>query len=245
MKPLLLLPLLGLTLCADAPAELKARLTQLQGHEAVKGQLDRQVWQQDKDGKDPAKVVSGSIQVYLEDGPLGIQMQVSQALLAQARKEQEAAIKDPEKESGTSKGLKGMNPVDLADGLSAAQGILRDLAQSTFLEEKADSFEGQPARLLLFKPEPKLNAQAKKAVKSMEASLKVWIAADGTPLAMEEQVAFKASRFFISFEGTTKTSQRFRRIGNRLVVLLKTEESSNSGLGNVSQRKVVTTFQPG
>ncbi len=244
MKALILLPLLALSLRADAPAELKARLVQLQGHDQVKGQLDRQLWQQDKDGKEPAKVVSGSFQVTVEEGPQGIQLMVSQGLLAQARKEQEAALKDPEKESGTSRSLKGVNPVDLADSLSAAPGILHDLAQSTFLEEKADTFEGQPARLLLFKPEPKLNAQARKAVKSMEASLKVWIAADGTPLAMEEQVAFKASKFFISFEGTTKTSQRFRRIGNRLVVLMKTEESSNSGLGNVSQRKVVTKFQP-
>ncbi|MBI3130259.1 MAG: hypothetical protein HYZ13_02780 [Acidobacteria bacterium] len=245
MKPLLILPLLFLPLRADAPAELKARLAQLQGHDAVKGQLERQLWQQDKDGKEPAKVVSGSFQMLVEDGPQGIQMQVSQALLAKARSEQEAALKDPEKESGTSRGLKGVNPVDLADSLNAAQGLLRDLAQSVFLEERQEVFEGQPARLLRFKPEPKLNAQAKKALKSMEASLIVWIAMDGTPLAMEEQVAFKASRFFISFEGTSKTTQRFRRMGNRLVVLQKTEESSNSGLGNVSQRKVVTKFQPG
>jgi hypothetical protein len=244
MRPALLLPLLVLPLCADAPAELRARLAQLQGHEGVKGQLDRQLWQQDKDGKEPAKVVSGSIQVFVEDGPQGIQLQVSQALLTQARKEQEVTLKDPEKESGMTRGLKGVNPVDLADNLSAAAGILRDLAQSTFLEEKAEPFEGQPARLLLFKPEPKLNAQAKKAMKSLEATLKVWIAADGTPLGMEEQVAFKASRFFISFEGTNKTTQRFRRVGNRLVVLQRTEESSNSGFGNVSQRKVVTRFQP-
>ncbi len=244
MRTLLLLPLLALTLRADAPAELRARLAQLQGQDPVKGQLERQLWQQDKDGKEPAKVVSGSFQVFLEEGPQGIQVQVSQSLLAQARKEQEAALKDPEKESGTSKGLKGVNPVDLADSLSAAPGILRDLAQSTFLEEKAEILDGQPVRLLLFKPEPKLNAQAKKAMKSLEATLKVWVSADGTPLAMEEQVTFKASKFFITFEGTTKTLQRFRRIGNRLVVLHRTEESSNSGLGNVSQRKVVTRFVP-
>ncbi|HJV89237.1 MAG TPA: hypothetical protein VJ623_02945 [Holophagaceae bacterium] len=244
MKPLFLLPLILLPLRADAPSDLKARLAQLQGRDLVKGQLERQLWQQDKDGKEPAKVVAGAFQVLVEDGPQGIQMQVSQALLAQARKEQEAALKDPEKESGTAKSLKGVNPVDLADSLSAATGILRDLAQSTFLEEKAETFEGQPARLLLFKPEPKLNAQAKKALKSLEATLKVWIAADGTPLAMEEQVAYKASKFFMTFEGTSKTSQRFRRIGNRLVVLLRTEESSNSGLGNVQQKKVVTKFQP-
>ncbi len=244
MKPALLLPLILLPLCADAPSELKARLAQLQGHDVVKGQLDRQLWQQDKDGKDPAKVVSGGFQVFVEDGPQGLQMQVSQALLAQARKEQEAALQDPEKESATSRALRSVNPVDLAAGLNAAEGVLRDLAQSTFLEEKAEAFDGQPARLLIFKPQPKLNAQARKAVKSMEATLKVWVSADGTPLAMEEQMAFKASRFFISFEGSSKTTQRFRRLGNRLVVLQKVEESANSGLGNVSQRKVVTKFQP-
>lgn len=244
MRTLLLLPLLALPLCADGLTDLKARLAQLQGQDPVKGQLGRDLWQQDKDGKEAPKVVQGSLQLYVESGPQGLQLQVAPGLLAQARREQAAAAKDPEKEAGTARVLKGLNPVDLAEGLNAADGLLRDLAQSTLLEEKADTFEGQPARLLVLKPEPRLNAQAKKALKSLTASLKVWVAADGTPLATEEVVDFKASRFLISFEGTTKKKQRFRRVGNRLVSLLSEEESSNSGFGNVQQKKVVTRFQP-
>jgi hypothetical protein len=244
MRTLLLLPLLALTLRADAPAELRARLAQLQGQDPVKGSVDRQLWQQDKDGKEAPKVISGGFQVQVEDGPQGFQVQVGPALLAQARREQELTAKDPEKESSTVRGLKGVNPLELSEGLNAAQGLLRDLAQATFLEAKTDTFDGQPARLLLFKPEPKLNAQARKAVKSLEATLKIWVAADGTPLGMEEAVAFKASRFFVSFEGSSKTSQRFRRLGNRLVVVQRVEESTNAGLGATSQRKVMTKFVP-
>ena len=244
MKRLACLALALLPLRADGLTDLRTRLGQLQGQDAVKGQLGRDLWQQDKDGKEAAKVLQGSLQVYVEAGPQGLHLQVAPSLLAQARREQEATLKDPEKDSATARVLKGMNPVDLAEGLNAADGLLRDLAQSTLLEEKADTFEGQPARLLLLKPEPKLNAQAKKAVKSLVASLKVWVAPDGTPLALEEEVTFKASRFFISFEGTTKKKQRFRRVGNRLVSLVAEEESSNSGFGNVQQKKVVTRFQP-
>lgn len=244
MRILLLLPLLLLTLRADAPAELRARLTQLQGQDPVKGAVDRQIWQQDKDGKDAPKVVSGSLQFRLEDGPQGLQVQVAPALLLQARREQEATLQDPEKEGPTVKALKGLNPLDLAEGLNAAQDLLRDLAQATFLEAKADTFEGQPVRLLRFKPEPKLNAQARKAVKSLEAELKVWVAPDGTPLASEQASAFKASRFFVSFEVSTKVFRRFRTVGSRLVVVQKVDENSNSGLGTVSQRKTVTRFVP-
>lgn len=244
MRTLLLLPLIAFTLRADAPAELRTRLTQLQGQDPVKGSVERQIWQQDKDGKEAPKVVSGSLQVRVEDGPQGLQLQVGSGVLAQARKEQEATLKDPEREGAMVRGLKGMNPLDLAEGLNAAQDLLRDLAQATFLEAKAEAFEGQPARLLLFKPEPKLNAQARKAVKSLEATLKVWVAPDGTPLAMEEASTFKASRFFVSFEGASKVFRRYRTVGSRLVVVQKVEESSNAGLGAVSQRKTVTKFAP-
>ena len=244
MKRLACLALALLPLRADGLTDLRARLAQLQGQDPVKGQLGRDLWQQDQDGKEAPKVVQGSLQLFVEAGPQGLHLQVGPGLLAQARREQEAALKDPEKEPGTARVLKGLNPVDLAEGLNAADGLLRDLAQATLLEEKAEAFEGQPARLLVLKPEPKLNAQARKALKSLTATLKVWVAADGTPLALEEAVAFKASRFFISFEGTTKKKQRFRRVGNRLVSLLEEEESQNSGLGNVQQKKVVTRFQP-
>ncbi len=244
MKALACLALALLPLQADGLSDLKARLTQLQGQDPVKGHMGRDLWQQDRDGKETPKVVQGSFQVYVEAGPQGLQMQVGQNLLAQARREQEAAVKDPEKDSSTTRVLKGINPVDLAEGLSAADGLLRDLAQCTLLEEKADTFDGQPARLLVLKPEPKLNAQAKKALKSLTATLKVWVGPDGTPLATEEAVDFKASRFLISFEGSTRKKHRYRRLGNRLVSLLVEEESSNSGFGNVQQKKVVTRFQP-
>jgi hypothetical protein len=242
MRALFLLA--ALPLMADGLSDLKTQLGQLQGQDPVKGQLDRQLWQKDQDGKEAPKLIQGSFQVYLEDGPQGLRVQVPQGLLAQARKEQQANLKDPDKEPPTARALRSTNPVDLSDCLNGADGLLRDLAQSSLLEERNDTFEGQPAKLLILKAEPKLNAQARKAMKSMDASLKVWIGADGIPLALEESVAWKASRFFISFEGTQKNSQRFRRVGNRLLVLQKTEESSNSGFGTTSQRKTVTKFQP-
>lgn len=233
-----------LPLCADGLSDLRAQLARLQGQEAVKGQLERRLWQKDQDGKEAPKVLQGAFQVFVEDGPQGLRLQIPRVLLSQAEREQQDAAKDPEKDPPTVRVLKGLNPADLAEHLSAAEALLRELASAQLLEERTEAFEGQPARLLVLKTEPKLNAQARKAVKSMQASLKVWVAADGSPLALEEEAAWKASRFFISFEGTQKSSQRFRRVGNRLVVLQRTEESSNSGLGTTSQRKTVTTFQP-
>ncbi len=242
MRALFLLA--ALPLMADGLSDLKNQLGQLQGQEPVKGQLDRQLWQKDQDGKEAPKLIQGSFQVYLEDGPQGLRVQVPQGLLVQARKEQQASLKDPDKEPPTARALRSTNPVDLSDCLNGADSLLRDLAQSSLLEERNDTFEGQPAKLLILKGEPKLNAQARKAMKSMDASLKIWIGADGTPLALEESVVWKASRFFISFEGSQKNSQRFRRVGNRLLVLQKTEESSNSGFGATSQKKTITKFQP-
>lgn len=242
MRALFLLA--ALPLMADGLSDLKTQLGQLQGQEPVKGQLDRYLWQKDQDGKEAPKVFQGSFQLFLEDGPQGLRVQVPHNLLVQAQKELLASMKDPEKEPPTARALRSTNPVDASDCLNAADSLLRDLAQSSLIEEKNDAFEGQPARLLILKGEPKLNAQARKAMKSMNASLKVWVAADGTPLALEESVEWKASRFFISFEGSQKNSQRFRRIGNRLLMLQKTEESSNSGFGATSQRKTVTKFQP-
>lgn len=236
--------LLALPLCADGLSDLRARLGKFQGQTPVKGQVERQLWQKDQDGKEAPKIFQGAMTFQVEDGPGGLRIQIPQALMSQARKERMASLQDPEKTPPTARVLSSAGPMEVADVLDAAEGLLRDLAQSTLLEEKADAFEGQPAKLLVLKAEPKLDAQARKAMKSMQATVKVWLDAEGLPLAYEKSVAWKASRFFISFEGTQRNLQRFRRLGDRLVAVQKTEENSNRGMGNTNETKKVTKFVP-
>ena len=237
--PILLLAL-ALPLSANGLDDLRSALQKLHGPEPVKAALDHSFWRQVTDDKKPV-ISQGRISAQLEENSQGLRILWAQPTLQQAFKELAAQEREPDKTTPTRTALKNIDPLEAAETLNHAEALLRDLSQAQVLEERADTWQGRPAKLLVLKLTPKIPESQKKYLKELKVEAKVWVGPDGLPLAFSSQVAYRGSRMFISFEGGNTQELQFTRVGNRLVVTRAASEDHNSGFGASSQTKKTTT----
>lgn len=224
---------------ADTLSELKGTLMRLNGQEPIKANVEYQFWNKQGDEKKPV-ITEGKATTLVEEGPQGLKMSWSRGLIQAAAEEARAKALDPEKKTPTRRAIEGLKAIEVNDYLNGAEELLRTLDQSQLIEEKVEAWQGKPARLLQFKVTPRLDQQQKKYVKEMEATAKVWVGADGLPLAAESQVRMKGRALLvISFEQQQKEEFQFLRAGNRLVVVHHVQENSGSGGGEKGQSKSV------
>ncbi|GLH74870.1 hypothetical protein GETHLI_33720 [Geothrix limicola] len=224
---------------ADALSDLRGALARLNGQEPVKANLVYQFWSQQGDDKQPV-VTEGRANSQVEDGPQGLKICWNRSLIQTAAQEARAKALDPEKKTPTRRAIEGVKAIDVAEYLNGSDELLRTLDQAQLIEEKAETWQGRPARLLSLKVTPRLGQRDKKYVKELEATAKIWIGADGLPLASETQVHMKGRALLvISFEQNQKQEYRYVRAGNRLVVVHHVDESSGSGGGEKGQTKTV------
>jgi hypothetical protein len=237
LAPLLLC--LCLPLNADGLSDLRAALQNLHGAGPVKATLEYDFWRQTTEDKKPV-VSQGKATAQVEDGPQGLRITWSRALLQQAARESTAQAQQPDRPTPIRTALRGVDVVDLAEDLDHAGALLRDLDQAQLLEEKAESWQGHPAHLLILKLSPKIPESQRKYLKELKVDARVWVGADGLPLAYASAVSFKGSRFFIHFEGASSQERQFAHVDGRLVVVRTTREDQNTGLGMSSQSRKVT-----
>lgn len=244
-RPLMLAATLLVAHClhADALGDLKGRLATLKGADPVKASVDYQTWSRTLEDKKP-RIVQGRATAWVEDGPQGLRLHWSRALLQQAVQEARARAQDPEKETGTRSALRGIDPLEIGEKLNYAEALLREMEemQAQLQEERADTFHGQPAKLLVLKAMPRMREDQRKAMKEFQATFRIWLGADGLPLGCHSSVAFKASKFLIKFEGGNSEEVRLMRSGDRLVATSIVRESHGSGLGQQSQNKTTLTI---
>ena len=102
-------------------------------------------------------------------------------------------------------------------------------------------WKGKPARLLVFNIGLGLDEEERKALKSSEAYLKLWLDGDNVPIAMERDIQAKFSKFLIGYRLHEHDNREYQRAGGRLVVLRATRDSSGSGLGHTDEVHTTTT----
>lgn len=238
--PILLLSLI-VPLGANGLDDLRGALQRLQGADPVKATLEHSFWRQTTDDKKPV-VSQGKVSAQLEEGPQGLRVTWSKPTLQQAARELAVQEKEPDRPAPTRTALRNLDPVETAESLNHAEALLRDLAQAQLQEERAEPWQGRPARLLLLKVLPKVPEAQRKYLKELKVDAKVWVGPDGLPLAFASTVAYKGSRMFISFEGGSSQERQFAKVGGRLVVTKATSEDRNAGFGASNQTKKVTTL---
>lgn len=236
----LLLSLLATTAPAATLDDLKATLRSLGGSQPIAGNLDIETWQE-REEDDKPKVEQGSSTVRFEDSAAGLHLLFGTAELDRAAAE--ARGKDPEKPTPTRDALRAIDPVEVAELLSYAPALARQLDHAQLLSEKQTTFEGAPARQIDLKLSPPIPASQKKHIKSSTFTLRLWLGDDGAPLAAEESTSIKAKMLMMSFENRESQSFRFTRRGDRLVVLSRRSESSGSGFGQKFRSKTTHTVR--
>lgn len=238
--PILVLSL-TLPLAANGLDDLRSSLQKLPGGDPVKATLEHSFWRQTTEDKKPV-VSQGKVSAQLEEGPQGLRVTWSKPTLQQAARELAVQEKEPDRPAPTRSALRNLDPVETAESLNHAEALLRDLAQAQLQEERAETWQGHPARLLVLKLTPRIPEAQRKYLKELKVDARVWVGPDGLPLAAATTVAFKGSRMFISFEGGSSQERQFAKVGGRLVVTKATSEDRSAGLGTSTQTKKVTTL---
>jgi hypothetical protein len=227
---------------ADSGSELKSTLARLTGREPVKARVELDISSGDTDAVKPAGAI-GTVTAAVEDGPEGMKILWNRAVMTTADEEHRAQIRNPEAKTPTRRAMDGLSASRLSDYLDAAPELLRTLDEAVFVEEKAETWEGQPARLLAFKLTPRMDERTRKMIKELDATVRIWIGADGFPLAAERRMQLKGRAYLvISFESTESEEFHFKHIGDRLVVVRHVKESSGSGGGQNNHQKTIANL---
>ncbi|HEV7516180.1 MAG TPA: hypothetical protein VGR07_07755 [Thermoanaerobaculia bacterium] len=222
---------------ADGLAEVRAALGRLNGRDPIRAAVEVQIFTETKeDGKPRPEQGKGTVRV--EDGPEGLKVTYSNALLERAAQEARLHRADPERTTPTEAVLREINGLDLAQSLSFAGPLALRVERATVLEERPEALAGRPAKLVVLKVEPSLPEAERKHVKESKLTLKLWLGPDGVPLAAESIMQIKAGFLFLVF--TTENRERWdlARVGNRLVVTRRHQETSGAGLGQEFKRRV-------
>jgi hypothetical protein len=186
----------------------------------------------------------GRVTVTAAAGPDGLQVGWSPTVLAEADREAQRRIAEPEAVTPVRDALFDLKPLDLAHALDAAPELLRALQQAELVERRAEVRDGAPVTLLILKVTPALGSRERRYVKEVAGVVRLWLSADGLPVAAEQEVKASGRAFLVvTFESVQQESFRFARVGDRLVVIHHETEQRSAGAGDKSRRRTVTDLE--
>ncbi len=240
MRLLLLLLLAApALLCADGLTDLRATLQKMQSDQPLRARVEIRTRRLggESDKQKQSQAISA---VLVESGPQGLILSWSPEQIKQSRKAAWAETANPDAPKSDLATLKALAAGEALNLLDAADPLRRGLEKAVLQEDRRDTYQGKPVRLLVIKVELGLDEEERKALKSSEAILKLWLDGDGVPLAMERDVQARFSKFLIGFRVHEHETREFQRAGGRLVVTRASKDSSGSGLGHSDESHTTT-----
>ena len=229
---------------ADGLADLQAALGRLQGLTPVKATLDVQSLERHGEGKDVDERV-GQASIAIEDSARGLQVTYSRDLVARMDAESRQKGRDPKARTPTLWALGRLDSSDIDPMVSAVSTISRWIDEAVFTGEKPEAWQGRPSRLLHFTlPVTRVPESQRKYVKDYDATLDIWIGADGAPLASALRTVVKGRAFVVvSFEAHDESDATYGVVGDRLVTLRRETRNTSTGAGERSEQRVVKSLQ--
>lgn len=243
MRLLLLLLASAGTVLADSTSDLRSTLQRLNGRDPVKAQVTFEL--ANRSGDDAKAAVEPSqATVVVDDGPEGMRMFWNREMIDRVFADGPGTGDKSAKRRSPRQAMDGLNVTTLNEYLNASPKLLRSMEHAELAEEKSDTWDGQPARLLVFKLNPPLDERSKKYIKEMDAQAKVWLTPAGVPLAIESTAHVKGRALLvISFESEEVEKFRFAQVGARLVVTRHEKQVQSSGAGERGVRNTRATLK--
>ncbi len=229
---------------ADGLADLKAALARSGAAAPLKALAETHTWRKLGEGKD-AEEESGQASVAVEESARGLGVTYSRPTLARVEGELRAKGKNPNSKTPTLDALAELDTRDMLALTSAAAGLARRIERDAYQGERADAWQGKPARLLTFEaPITSLSERERKYAKKFLSQLDVWIAPDGAPLASRARMTMSGRAFVVvSFEATHEEDSVYAVAVDHLLVTRRESHDRSAGAGERDERKVVTTLQ--
>lgn len=226
---------------ADGLTDLRASLAKFDGKAAISAKLSMQKNSKSGDSDEP-KSSSAQASVNASSSNGALQISYDAATLAKVEAEANKRSGDNEAVTPLADLLRDTTPTQVNSLLSYAGQLTRRLEQATLKEDKADSLDGKPARLLVF--DIPLNAPAKDraSMKEYAGTLKVWLDSAGVPFAFDQEQVFSGRRMLISFKGSNSDIGTLQKVDERLVVVKLKRGQSFSGFGQSSDSTTTATL---
>jgi len=224
---------------ADTRSDLESALRSLGGHDPIRARVDLELFNWASDAKSPP----------IDGGRASAQVEATQAGLSihwDRRQLDEATRPDPESAAtadSTRRAMAALSVPQVLTYLNIARDIAAAIDGAELTHEERAELNGQTVRLLTFKLDPKLDEKNRKYIKEIEATARIWVGADGVPLAAERGHRLKGrAMLVISFEAEESERFEFARTGDRLVVTRHTKEGRGSGAGESNKHKSSATL---
>ncbi|WP_394779487.1 hypothetical protein [Undibacterium sp.] len=229
---------------ADGLSDLKTALARYQAQTPLKASLELKTWSKHGEGKELDET-NGLASVTVEENVRGSQVSYSRDVLNRMEAEAKAGAKDEKAKTPTITALKELSISELRGMSNAAGALLLSLEKLNFKSERAETWNGKPARVLTFEASlENQQARDKKYVRKLEGTTEIWIAADGTPLADRSRLNISGRALLvISFEMVNNEDHVYSLVGDRLVVLRKEIYTKGSGAGEKGEGRIIKTLQ--
>ncbi|MEP6936490.1 MAG: hypothetical protein ABI871_00305 [Chthoniobacterales bacterium] len=182
----------------------------------------------------------GTSSVIVESGPQGLKLSWSPEQIKQSRKAAWEKTANPDAPKSKLATLTALDAGEALNLLDAADPLRRWLENALLQEDKPDAFEGKSARLLVIRVDLRLNEEGRKAMKSSEAVLKLWLDGNGVPMGLDRDIHIRFSKFFLSYRVREHETREFQGAGGRLCVTRASHDSSGSGLGHSEESHSTT-----
>lgn len=222
---------------ADALDDLRQALRGLPGKAAVSGNAERKI---DIDISEKPRE-QASVKFGFAAGPAGLQLTHAPEVLALA--EADRLNPDPDKPRPFARALDSVQASELAAMLNVAPALLHDLERAKLRSETSDTLNGASVRLLEFELPLRMPAVDLKRVKESSIVLKLWLGADGVPVAAERSVRIKGRVMMIGFEIHETLARTLVRRGDRLLGLREERRLDSSGFGASTRDVRITALQ--
>ena len=224
---------------AEPLGDLRAALAKFPGGDAVDASIQIKQTRRLADAKKPSEV---QVQLNVHAGAQGLQFTFPPELMRDVDREAQAHTANAELPMPIAGVLATVTPVRITNVLNAGPDLLRDLDGASVLESRADTLEGKAAHLLVLDLPGHMSAKDKADLKQFQDRLKLWLDADGRPMASEERVEFSGRRFLIGFGGSQTYTARYVVSGNRLLATSRTWGSSFKGFGEDNESTTSATL---
>lgn len=179
--------------------------------------------------------------VHLSDGVLRVEWPRSVVDAMQAERNDP----DPESPAPIARAARQLTPAQLADWTEAQRALLRYLDIATLKSTAADSRDGHAVTRLELQLQPRLDKRTARYIKELDASLLLWLDAEGWPVATERRLRTKGrAMMVISFEASEVETLTYQRIGDRLLVSHYQLENDSRGGGEQGKVAIEATLKP-
>lgn len=229
---------------ADGLSDLRASLGKLESDEPIRARVEIKTRNTGGESDKQKQQAEGTSSVIVESGPEGLQLGWSPEQIKQARKAAWEKVVNPDAAKSNLATLTALEAGEALNLFDFADPLRRWLEGAKLQGDKRETHEGKPARLLVIRLDLRLNEEARKLMKSSDAIMKVWLNANGVPIALDRDLQLRFSKFFLTYRVHEHDTREFQVAGGRLVVTRAAHDSFGSGLGHTEETHSTTTVTP-